>query len=239
MKILVAGATGMTGRHVVNQLLQNGHQVRAIVRTPDKLDSEILSHRNLTVIKAAILDLTDEELQAHVMDCDAIVSCLGHVLSFKGMFGAPRNLCAEATRRLCNAIQIRPQSPPTKFILMNTVGVKNPHLNEPRTIVERLVLSLLHYTIPPQRDNELAAAYLIDEIGSINPQIEWSIVRPDSLINADISQYETAQSPSTGLFSGRPTARANVARFMVSLIEDEPVWHQWKFKMPVIMNAAA
>jgi uncharacterized protein YbjT (DUF2867 family) len=36
MKILVTGATGTVGRHVVNQLIQAGHQVRALTRNPAK-----------------------------------------------------------------------------------------------------------------------------------------------------------------------------------------------------------
>jgi len=34
-----------------------------------------------------------------------VASCLGHVMSFKGIFGEPKKLCTHATRRLCNAIE--------------------------------------------------------------------------------------------------------------------------------------
>ena len=37
MTVLVVGATGMTGRALVEQLLSKGHTVRAIVRSPSKL----------------------------------------------------------------------------------------------------------------------------------------------------------------------------------------------------------
>ena len=36
MKFLVAGATGTIGRHIVEQLMQSGHQVRALTRNPAK-----------------------------------------------------------------------------------------------------------------------------------------------------------------------------------------------------------
>lgn len=36
MTILVTGATGTVGRHVVEQLVQRGHQVRALTRNPDR-----------------------------------------------------------------------------------------------------------------------------------------------------------------------------------------------------------
>ena len=66
---------------------------------------------------------------------------------------------------------------------------------------------------------------------------EWCSVRPDSLINEVVSAYEIAESPSTSLFTGQPTARSNVAHFMVRLIEDDSLWTSWKFRMPVIINS--
>lgn len=236
MTVLVVGATGMTGRCVVAQLLEKGHAVRTIVRSPEKLPSEVLSNPNLTIIEASVLDLSDNELATHAKDCDAIVSCLGHVISFAGMYGEPKKLCTDATRRLCDAIKANTNDTPTKFILMNTVGVSNPERNEKRTLFDRALLTLLRYTIPPHRDNETAAAYLFDSIGKENPTIEWCAVRPDSLINDEVTPYDILESPITGIVTGRPTTRANVAHFMVALIEDPSLWNQWKFQAPVIMN---
>lgn len=239
MNILIVGATGRTGRHVVARLLHADHHVRIIVRSAAKLDPELRDHPNLTIITANLLDLSDEALAAHTRDCDAVVSCLGHVMSFKGLFGHPRRLCTDAARRLCRAIEANHPPRPVRFILMNTVGVTNPNLNEQRTAFERFVLFILRYTLPPHRDNELAAHFLAQHIGQDNPAIEWCSVRPDSLIDADPSPFEIHPSPITGLFNGRPTARANVAHFMTRLIEEDDLWREWKFRTPVIMNAAS
>ena len=35
--VLVLGGTGQTGRHVVRQLLQEGHTVRAVVRSKERM----------------------------------------------------------------------------------------------------------------------------------------------------------------------------------------------------------
>ena len=78
--------------------------------------------------------------------------------------------------------------------------------------------------------------YTGKKIGQNSRYLEWCIVRPDSLINADVSPYELMQSPVTGIFSGRPTTRANVADFMRRLIDDEYLWKTWRFKMPVIID---
>ena len=222
---------------MVEQSLALGHTVRVIVRSRHRLPAAVLEHPNIAVIEASILDLSDQQLSDAAKGCDAVVSCLGHVISFKGIFGAPRKLCTDATRRLCAAIESNRPTSPTKFILMNTVGVPNPDLHEKRSWFERGVLTLLRWLIPPHNDNETAAQHLHETVGKQSEYLEWCSVRPDSLINAEVSPYDVTESPVTGLFTGRPTTRSNVARFMTQLIEDEALWDTWKFKMPVIMNA--
>jgi len=237
--LLIAGATGKTGRPLVEQSLALGHRVRVIVRSRDRLPAELLDHPNIAVIEASILELSDQQLRDATKGCHAVVSCLGHVLSFKGIFGAPKKLCTDATRRLCAAVESNHPTSPAKFILMNTVGVPNPDLREGRGLLERLVLTLLRWCLPPVRDNETAAQYLHETVGKQNQYLEWCSVRPDSLINGEVSPYELTESPVTSLFTGRPTTRSNVARFMTQLIEDEALWGAWRFNMPVIMNDQA
>ena len=227
----------MTGQRLVEQLLGKNHKVRIIARSPHKLCSGILKNPNMTVIEAAVLDLTDQEIAEQVKHCDAVVSCLGHVMDFHGMFGDPKKLCTDATRRLCNAIEKNNQPGPTKFILMNSVGVQNLDLEEKRTWYERGLLFLLRHGLPPHRDNETAAEHLYRSVGKDNKHIEWCSVRPDSLIDAGVSSYDIKESPTTGILTGRPTTRSNVAHFMVELIENAELWSKWKFRMPVIMNS--
>jgi hypothetical protein len=54
-----------------------------------------LKNPNLTLTEASLLDLTDDELAGQPKDCDAVVSCLGHVMDFDGIFGEPRRLCTD------------------------------------------------------------------------------------------------------------------------------------------------
>ena len=103
--VLVAGASGKTGRLLVEQLLALGHTVRVIVRASHRFPKAVLDHPNITVVEASILDLSDEQMAELVKGCDAVVSCLGRVVSFQGIFGEPKKLCSDATRRLCNAIE--------------------------------------------------------------------------------------------------------------------------------------
>jgi len=238
MTTLVVGASGATGRLLVEELLNRGENVRAIVRSPDKLPEAVKDHDHLTVIRASVLDLSDAEMAQHVNGCDAVASCLGHNMTLKGMFGSPRRLVADATRRLCNAIKANKSEEPTKFVLMNTTGNSNRDLHETISFGQKLVIGLLRLLLPPHVDNEKAADYLRTEIGQTDGMVEWAAVRPDNLIDADeVSQYEVHSSPiRSALFDPGTTSRINVGHFMADLITDHDEWSKWKGQMPVIYN---
>lgn len=238
MKVLIVGATGATGKWVVKHLIEEGHKVKAIVRSPEILSSFIGNSSNIEIIKAAILDLSDEDLTEHVKECDAVVSCLGHNLNLKGIYGKPRRLVTDAVKNLCTAIIENKSIKPIKLILMNTSGNKNKDLIEKRTIGEKVVIGLVSFLLPPQADNEQAAEFLRTEIGQKHPQIEWVAVRPDGLFDEDkVSQYSLHESPTRSpIFNAGKTSRINVAHFMKTLILDESIWEDWKGRMPVVYN---
>ena len=237
MTTLVVGATGATGRLLVEQLLSRGEEVRAIVRSPEKLPEAILNDDRLTVIEASILDLSDSEMAQHVKGCRAVASCLGHNLSLKGIYGQPRRLVTDATRRLCQAVKANNPEGPIKYVLMNTVANRNRDLDEPVSLAQRAVVGLLRVVLPPQVDNEQAADYLRTQIGQSDAVIEWSAVRPDSLIDEDqVTEYDVYPTLIRSIFDPGKTSRVNVAHFMADLISNEDTWEAWKGQMPVIYN---
>lgn len=238
MTMLVVGATGATGRLLVRQLLDRGVDVRAVVRSPGRLPDDVRGHGGLTLIEAAVLDLSDEEMARHVSGCSAVASCLGHNLNLKGMYGRPRRLVTDATRRLCQAIRANKPAQPVRFVLMNTTGNRNRDIPERRSIPETIVIGLIRVLVPPQPDNEQAADYLRTKVGQNDAAIEWAAVRPDSLINeSEVSAYEVYPSPTrSALFNSGRTSRINVAHFMADLMTDDETWGRWKGRMPVVYN---
>ncbi len=165
MTTLVVGASGATGRLLVEQLLQRGHRVKIIVRTTNSLPESIKNTENVTIIQASIPDLTDSEITEHVKGCNSIASCLGHNMSFKGIYGKPRRLVTDTTRRLCNAIKGNDPKTSVKFVLMNTTGNSNRDLSEKISFGQNCVILLLRLLLPPHIDNEQAADFLRTEIG--------------------------------------------------------------------------
>ena len=103
-----------------------------------------------------------------------------------------------------------------------------------------MVLFFLGFVLPPHKDNVEAARYLSNTIGENNSKIEWTAVRPDTLIDGEKeSDYEIFESPKRSpVFDAGKTSRINVSHFMVELLLNEELWEKWIYKMPVIYNAA-
>ncbi|MFT7673815.1 MAG: nucleoside-diphosphate-sugar epimerase [Gammaproteobacteria bacterium] len=238
MTTLVVVASGATGRLLVEQLLDQGEQVKVIVRTMDKLRGLLKRHNQLMITEANLSDMTDVELLEQVQGCRAVASCLGHNLTFKGLFGHPRRLVTNGVQRLCRAIEESRPDAPVKFVLMNTTGNQNKLAGETISISQSCVIGLIRHLLPPHADNEEAAASLQKSYGAHQKAIEWIAVRPDSLIDEEsATEYKAYRSPiRSAIFDAGKTSRINVAHFMSELILDQNLWEQWKQQMPVIYN---
>ena len=211
------------------------------MRSAQSLPQSLKNERRLSIIEASILNLSDTEIAEYVAGCDAVASCLGHNLTFKGIYGQPRKLVTEATRRLCNAVKANKPEEPVKYVLMNTTGNRNRNLNEPISFAQKLVIGLLRLVLPPHVDNEKAADYLRTQIGENNKSIEWVAVRPDNLINeGEVTDYEIHRSPTrSAIFDAGKVSRINVGHFMANLISDANLWNTWKGQMPVIYSKSS
>lgn len=68
-KVVLIGASGFVGTAILNELLNRGHQVTAVVRNPEKVK---LGHPNLCVVKADVSNVA--EMVAAFTGNDAIIS---------------------------------------------------------------------------------------------------------------------------------------------------------------------
>jgi len=73
MKVLVSGATGFVGSHVVKKLVANGHDVRLLVRNKDKAE-KIFSECGVLLPDVVVGDITDRNfISKALIDCNAVV----------------------------------------------------------------------------------------------------------------------------------------------------------------------
>ncbi|MEG0098353.1 MAG: TIGR01777 family oxidoreductase [Citrobacter sp.] len=87
MQILITGGTGLIGRHLIPRLLELGHQITVVTRTPDKA-SQILDSR-VTLWKGL-------EGRPNLNGIDAIVNLAGEPI-------ADKRWTAEQKERLCQS----------------------------------------------------------------------------------------------------------------------------------------
>ena len=235
MKTLVLGASGATGKLVVQQLLKKNIQVRVVVRESAIMPNQISNNKNIEVIKGNINDFEIAKIKDLVKDCDSVICCLGHNISFKGILGPPHKLVYNTVVKIIEALQSRELNP--KFILMSTTAYTNRKAGEVNTLVETIVFSLLKVLLPPHKDNMLAADHLVYKLGS-KTNIDWVAVRPDSLFEEEnISEYEVHHNKiRSPIFNPGKTSRINVSRFMAELVTNDSLWQEWKHKTPVIYN---
>jgi putative NADH-flavin reductase len=71
LKVALFGATGRVGGEVLKLALEAGHEVTALVRSPDKL----VPHDNLTIIQGDVRD--GEAVECTIAGADAVFSALG------------------------------------------------------------------------------------------------------------------------------------------------------------------
>jgi putative NADH-flavin reductase len=95
MKLVVFGATGGTGRRIVEQALARGHDVTAVVRDPARLPG---SHERLRVVRADVFRGT--EIEPAMVGADAVLSALG-----PHGYRAETTVCARSNRSILGAMR--------------------------------------------------------------------------------------------------------------------------------------
>lgn len=194
MKIIVFGATGGVGQHVVKQALDKGKEVTAFVRTPSKLEVE---HENLHIIQGDAFN--KEEVATAIAGHDAVVSCLG-----SSQWKKESTELEEMTKNIVNGMK---EHHIKRIIYTASAGIDN----EIPGIIGKMVMKMLKHVL---RDHRNAVDYI--KANDMN----YTIVRPLGLTNGSFTgKYREAKEGVPK--NAKSIPRADVAHFIVKALNDK------------------
>ena len=202
MRITVLGATGRTGRPLVEQALDRGHDVVAFARDPTALE---IDHERLTVVQGDAY--TGEGITEAVDRADAVVSVLGQTSS------GPDNLLAVAGEHVTDAMAAAGVD---RFVTLVGAGVREP--GESVSASGRVMGVLLRLLAGDVLDD---ASDHVDRVKATD--LDWTVVRAPRLTDGEgVGDYR-AGDISLGFES---VARADVARFVLDCLENDTYVHE-------------
>ncbi len=204
MKVLVIGATGLTGTHLVRKLLARGDEVTALVRIPSSYE---LEHDHLRVVQGEARDATS--LERACENQDAVISAFG-----------PRTFKKDDLQEVFmkNLVAAMTKSRVKRLVNLSAWGAGDSiqHSNLFMKLFFALVLKNLY--VDKNRGELLLFASPLDYIN----------VRPGRLTNAPTHAPVRATLEPNGM---RPwLTREDLADFMISQLNTD----EWLRKSPLI-----
>ena len=187
MNLVVLGATGGTGRLVVEQALAAGHSVTALVRSPEKL---IISHSRLRVVTGAATETS--AISSALEGADAIISTLGG----KG------SVIADSTRAIVAAADttgIR------RVVMLSTFAAQRDRLSAGTRLLTRIVMGAM------LKDKNAGEELLR------RSDLEWTIVYASVLSNGPTTGSVLVLPDDAKRGMSEKISRADVAAWMVEV----------------------
>lgn len=204
---MVFGASGRTGRRLVEQGLERGHEVTAFVREPSRLS---VPHERLRVVRGDVTDAA--AVEEAVADQEGVVLALGHAR------GAPKDVQTRGTAHVVSGME---KHGVRRLVSLTGAGV-SAEGDEPKLVdrVFGLLLGLL------QRDVLEDAGGHVEVIRGSD--LEWVIVRGPRLTEGEkTGEYRVGV---VGKDSGIKISRADVADFML----DQLAGDDYLRRMPMV-----
>lgn len=197
MKLAIFGTTGRTGKPLLVQALEVGHEVVVLVRDETKLE---MHHAKLTVIKGDILKLSDVERT--IAGVDVVLNTIGHVK------GSAPDLQVRAIDNILKAMQ---QHNVSRLITMTGAGVLMPD-DQPK-FIDKIFRQIIRLASSKAFHDSIA---YVDRVRQSN--VEWTVVRAPRLTNGPRTGNVQVGRVGGDNMSTQ-ISRADVAQFMLLVAE--------------------
>ncbi len=198
MKLVIFGSTAGTGRELLEQALEDGHEVSAFARAPEKIDD--LEYPNLRVVQGDVLD--SAAVAAAVAGQEAVLCTIGA--------GAGRTTLRENATH--NIVQAMDAAGVQRLICLSSLGVGDSRANLGFFTKHVVVGLFLRHAFADHKRQEAVIR---------QSPLEWTIVRPPRLLDTPrTGVYRHGFPPSDRDIKGQ-ISRADVADFMLKQLTDD------------------
>ena len=203
MKILLLGATGRTGKHIIEEAIRRGHKISAIARDPEKLiDFKI------DIIQGTPYDY--ETVEKAITDCDAVINTLN--VSRKSdnpwaPLAAPKDLISKSAY---NAIKAMEKAGIKRFIALGAIGAGRSWKTAPGILKFIIYISNLKFAFLDHGKQE--------EILE-NSAIDYTICRAP-MLSAEINVTGAIATSEGEKPANIVLSRNTAAEFFINIIEN-------------------
>lgn len=195
MKLIIFGASGGTGKQLVEQALEQGHLVTAFVRDPSKLD---IMHSNLTIAKGDIMN--PSSITAAMQGQEAVLCAIGAPANKTG------TIRSDGTK---NIIQAMKATGVRRLICQTSLGY-----GDSKKLLDQTPF-IFKYIIVPFFLRKGFADHALQEEYIKQSQLDWTIARPGNLTDGPRTGNYQHGFPATAKKLQVKISRADVADFML------------------------
>lgn len=203
MQIAVFGGTGRTGIPLIQQALEAGHTIVALVRTPSKMP---VHDERLTLVQGDVMNAADVDKM--VQSSDAVISVIGHTK------GSPKDVQTVAMKNILAAMS---KYSVKRLVSLTGAGVAVPQ-DKPK-FINHVITFLLKL---------LSADVLTDAVHHYevlqSSALDWIVVRGPMLTEGPhTGKYRIGW---VGVNTGTRISRADVADFILKQLTDDTYLRQ-------------
>lgn len=204
MKILLLGATGRTGKLVIEEAIRRGHKISAIARIPEKLKDY-----QIDITKGTPYDF--ETLEKALSGCEAVINTLNISRKSDNPWAglvSPRDLISKSATNCVTAMM---KAGIKRYVAISTIGAGSSWKTTPAALKFIVSISNLKYAF---RDHGKQEEILK------NSSIEYTICRAPMLSNeinikGAVAVKEGENPPKMVL------SRNSAAEFFIKIIENK------------------
>jgi len=200
MRVVVFGASGPTGRRIVDQAVAGGNRVVAVTRRPER----IAERDRVTVVGADAADR--RAVDEAVAGSDAVLSALGVPYGRK-----PISIYSTGVANIVLAMEghgVR------RLVVVSSAPLDPDYLASDSWMFSRILEPL--FMRRPGRTTYEDMARMEAVVRS--SKLDWTVVRSSWLFEADqVSDYRLAEGTAEGMY----TARSDLAAAMLAQLGDE------------------